>query len=41
MIMQSKIREGVRELGQNKFNEVCDFFRKKLNVRKIKCYNLI
>lgn len=32
--MQAKINECVRELGQKKFDEVIEFFRKKLNVRE-------
>jgi hypothetical protein len=35
MLMQAKIRECVRELGQKKFSEIIDFFRKKLNVYSI------
>jgi hypothetical protein len=32
MLMQAKVRECVRELGQNKTTELIDFLRKKLNV---------
>lgn len=35
MLMQAKVRECVRELGQNKTTELIDFLRKKLNVKKI------
>lgn len=34
MLMQAKVRECVRELGQHKFEEIIDFFRVKLNVSK-------